>query len=119
MTFDAMSKIHIGVKIRDEINNSSFTITDFAKKINLTRDGVYKIFGKKTLSTDQLEKISEVLNHDFFQYYKPEINNQKQLLETTMIYEIKKLREVVSELSNKVEILISANRHYTDSNKKV
>jgi hypothetical protein len=69
-----MAKIHIGKKIRQVLDNSPFKIVAFAKKINLTRDGVYKIFEKETIATHQLQKISEVLNHDFFSYYQTELN---------------------------------------------
>jgi hypothetical protein len=69
-----MSKIHIGKKIREVLDKSHLTIVDFAKSINLTRDGAYKIFDKETIATDQLQKISAVLNHDFFSYYQKNLN---------------------------------------------
>lgn len=64
-----MSKIHIGKKIQDVVDNSSYTIVAFAKEIGLTRDGVYKIFKKESIDTEQLQKISKVLDHNFFSYY--------------------------------------------------
>ncbi|MBA2611650.1 MAG: hypothetical protein H0U95_06760 [Bacteroidetes bacterium] len=64
-----MTKVHIGKKIQEIVDNSGFTIVAFAKSINLTRDGVYKIFKKEAIDTTQLQKISEVLKHDFFNYY--------------------------------------------------
>ncbi len=69
-----MAKVHIGKRIREVLDKSHFTIVDFAKKINLTRNGAYKIFEKETIATDQLEKISKVLNHDFFSYYQNQLN---------------------------------------------
>jgi transcriptional regulator with XRE-family HTH domain len=69
-----MSKVHIGKKIREALNKSSMTVVEFAKKINLTRDGVYKILDKESVATDQLQKISEVLGHDFFAYYQTQLN---------------------------------------------
>ena len=65
-----MSKIHIGKKIQDVVDNSSYTIVAFAKEIGLTRDGVYKIFKKESIDTEQLQKISKVLDHNFFSYYE-------------------------------------------------
>ena len=67
-----MSKIHIGKKIQEAVNNSSMTVVSFASKINLTRDGVYKLFKKDTINILQLQKIGEVLQHNFFDYYTPE-----------------------------------------------
>lgn len=69
-----MAKVHIGKKIREVLDKSHYTIVDFAKKINLTRDGAYKIFEKESIASDQLEKISKVLNHDFFRYYQGNLN---------------------------------------------
>lgn len=68
--FTVMNKVHIGKKIQEALDNSSFTIVAFAKNIGLTRDGVYKIFKKESIDTEQLQKISKVLNHNFFQYYE-------------------------------------------------
>jgi len=69
-----MSKIHIGKKIKEVLDNSPMKATELAKRINLTRVGVYKIFEKDSISTEQLKKFSEVLNHDFFAYYQKELN---------------------------------------------
>lgn len=66
----ASLKIHIGKKIQDVVDDSSYTIVAFAKEIGLTRDGVYKIFKKESIDTEQLQKISKVLNHNFFSYYE-------------------------------------------------
>lgn len=69
-----MSKIHIGKKIKEVLDKSPMSMVDFAKKINLTRDGAYKMMEKETIATDQLQKISSVLNHDFFSYYQTKLN---------------------------------------------
>lgn len=69
-----MSKVHIGKKIKEVLDKSPMSAVDFAKKINLTRDGAYKIFDKESVATDQLQKISTVLNHDFFAYYQAKQN---------------------------------------------
>jgi hypothetical protein len=64
-----MSKIHIGRKIREVLDKSPLSVVDFAKKISITRDGAYKIFEKERINTALLQKISDVLEHDFFSYY--------------------------------------------------
>lgn len=66
-----MPKIHIGKKIKEVLDNSPVKAVELAKKINLTRVGLYKVFEKEAISTDQLQKISTALNHDFFAYYQP------------------------------------------------
>lgn len=64
-----MSDIHIGKKIREVLDKSHFSVVEFAKKISITRDGAYKIFEKERINTALLQKISDVLEHDFFAYY--------------------------------------------------
>lgn len=72
-----MSKIHIGKKIREVVDKSHFSIVEFAKRINLSRDGAYKIFAKEYIDTDQLKHISKVLKHDFFNYYSVDLMELK------------------------------------------
>lgn len=64
------AKIHIGKKIKEVLDKTPMSVVDFAKRINLTRNGAYKVFEKETIDTGQLQTISKVLNHDFFAYYE-------------------------------------------------
>lgn len=73
-----MSKVHIGKKIKEVVEKSHYSVSEFAKLINLTRDGAYKVFGKEIIDTDQLNKISRVLNHDFFKYFSQELSTVKE-----------------------------------------
>lgn len=66
----AKASIHIGKKIKEVLDKTPISVVDFAKSINLTRNGAYKVFEKETIDTGQLQVISKVLNHDFFQYYE-------------------------------------------------
>lgn len=73
-----MSKaiIHIGKKIKEVLDKTPLSVVDFAKKINLTRNGAYKVFEKETIDTGQLQTISKVLDHDFFNYYEQSASSQ-------------------------------------------
>ena len=73
-----MSKVHIGKKIKEVLDRSHYSVSDFAKLINLTRDGAYKVFNKEIIDTDQLNKISRVLNHDFFKYFSHDLSVIKE-----------------------------------------
>jgi hypothetical protein len=113
-----MAKLHIGKKIREVVDKSDFSIIEFAKHINLTRDGAYKIFAKDTIDTEQLRHISKVLHHDFFSYLsasvsnireidnpygfatKEELNKQGEVL-LMLVKEVKELREAVLPLVKK------------------
>jgi hypothetical protein len=73
-----MAQVHIGKKIKEALGESRFTVIEFAKKINRTRDVVYKIFAKESIDSALLKKISEVLEHDFFSYYSQSLPIMKE-----------------------------------------
>ncbi len=61
--------IHIGKKIKEELYKQGVSVTAFAKKINRSRNVVYDIFERESIDTDLLNKISRILNCDFFSLY--------------------------------------------------
>ena len=61
--------VHIGQKIKTVVEEKRFPINDFAIQINKSRTVVYNIFSRKTIDTGLLQKISIVLEHNFFSYY--------------------------------------------------
>jgi hypothetical protein len=63
--------VHIGKKIKQQLSVKKMSVPDFASKINTTRNNVYNIFVRQSIDTELLYKICVILNHDFFQYYKP------------------------------------------------
>jgi hypothetical protein len=74
--------IHIGKKIREEVDRQKIPVTTFAKKINRSRNVVYDIFERESIDTGLLNKIGKILNCDFFslysiqkEYTSPEIRN--------------------------------------------
>ena len=60
-----MKDIHIGSISRSKLEESPLSIAEFAERINRTRPTVYDIFNRKSIDTDLLIKISEVLDYDF------------------------------------------------------
>jgi transcriptional regulator with XRE-family HTH domain len=63
--------IHIGNKIKQVFTKKGMTVSEFGRRINKSRENVYSIFKRKTIDTGLLQKISDVLEYDFFQYYTP------------------------------------------------
>lgn len=61
--------LHIGREIEKIYENSGIKLSEFAKRINTSTRNVYSIFAREEIKTDQLLKISEVLNFDFFSLY--------------------------------------------------
>src|SRR5438128_1995342 len=76
-----MASIHIGEKIRQRAKELRIGPTELAKLINTSKQNLYGIFKRKSLDTELLNKISGVLNYNFFRYY---IDIEKILLEALM-----------------------------------
>lgn len=75
-----MRDIHIGTIIRRKLEESPLSIAEFAERINRTRPTVYDIFRRKSIDTDLLIRISEVLDYDFLR----EVYLQEEALEKRM-----------------------------------
>lgn len=54
--------MHIGEKIKDIIDSNEVNVTDFAKKINRSREYVYTIFKKEEMDTGLLKQIARALS---------------------------------------------------------
>jgi len=63
--------VQIGQKVQEVFESRKMKLSDFADQLGTVRQNVYRIFKKQDLDTGLLTKISEVLNHNFFQYYCP------------------------------------------------
>ena len=74
-----LKDIHIGKIIKQEMIEKSITIAELARRIDRERTTVYDIFGRKSIDTELLIKISNALDYDFHQVYFPE-RPQKALI---------------------------------------
>ena len=63
-----MEDLHIGEKIKKVLEFKGITVTEFAKRINKSRENIYSIFTRKTIDTGLLQSISNVLEYDFFMH---------------------------------------------------
>ena len=64
-----METVEIGQKIKEVFDNRNMKLTDFADELGTVRQNVYRIFKKRHVDTGLLLKISQVLHHNFFEYY--------------------------------------------------
>jgi hypothetical protein len=64
----------IGELIDNAFRKSQMTVEEFTKQIGYTRGNFYKIIKKNTLDIQLLKKISEVLNHNFFEDISKDLN---------------------------------------------
>ena len=72
-----MKDIHVGDIIKQKVEDSSMTVTEFAEKIHCERTTVYDIFERKSIDSELLFRISETLNFDFYNeiYLNKKTNN--------------------------------------------
>ena len=74
-------KVHIGSLVKIEVKHCGMTFTEFAKRIGIQKQNVErKVFKQQGLNTDLLIQISEILNFDFFKYFRSDTScNYSQL----------------------------------------
>ena len=76
--------MRIGNKIKEVLKERGLTVSEFARRINTSRENVYGIFRRQTIDTGLLLKINKVLRHDFFQYYSGDEPNVVK--ESSVVY---------------------------------
>lgn len=64
------SKIHIGQLVREQVRQQGRHITWFAVQMGCSRNNVYNIFQSEGIDTEQLMRISQILNYNFFAAYQ-------------------------------------------------
>lgn len=68
------TEMDIGPIIKARLKEKRITVVSFAEQLGSSRTNVYKIFNKHSIDTDDLFKISKILNVDFFKYYSEKFN---------------------------------------------
>jgi hypothetical protein len=96
-------QVHIGKVIKGIVREKQLDVTEFASKISYTRRNIYKIFGKSSIDTELLAKISKVLGQNlFFAYISDEEiikyrNNKVKSGE--LLTNLKEIKEEIAKLS--------------------
>lgn len=99
----AMKDIHIGKHIHTVFISKGLTVTEFAKRINKSRENIYHVFNRKSIDTDLLLKISEILEYDFFTLYISDSHDKKEI--EVLKNEIQLLKEINVLLKQKIIIV--------------
>ena len=97
-----MKQVNIGKQIKDVFDKKGFTVTEFARRINKSRENVYSIFKRKTIDTGLLTTISIILEYDFFKLYNLSNEDDKKELErlkaeNTLLWEVNNLLKTKSK----------------------
>lgn len=64
---------HVGSLIRAELSRQHQTVTWLAEKLGIQRTNCYRILGAQSVHTALLERLSVVMQHDFFAEYSKSI----------------------------------------------
>ena len=67
---------HIGELIKAQLRHQCQTNEWFARQLSCNIRTVSKIFRKQTIDTQQLMRISEILDFDFFKIYSDNFNSR-------------------------------------------
>lgn len=70
--------IHIGKLIREELRRQGRSVTWFARKLYCDRTNAYNIFRRRSIDTEMLLRISQILDCDFFTHYRQELDGEQQ-----------------------------------------
>ena len=71
--------MHIGEEIKKTLEEQGKTVVWFAQKLSCHRTNVYKIFSKSSIDTRELERISKILDTDFFALYSQQMDNSHKV----------------------------------------
>ncbi len=114
-----MEVVEIGQKIKEVFDSRNMKLTDFADELGTVRQNVYRIFKKRHVDTGLLQKISDVLDFNFFQFYvaSPDeredekvasIRNQSLEIQRQLDLskkEIEYLRRIIKLMEEKAELV--------------
>lgn len=97
--------IHIGKEIRDTVKRKKISISQLAEMINKSRPLVYDIFERESIDTGLLQKLSEVLEFNFFSYYQSGYSAEEPREEyQTFSTGIEELKKKLSEREHELDI---------------
>lgn len=69
-----LGPVTIGTIIRSKLKERRHTVVWFAEQLGCSRTNVYKIFAKPSIDTEELFKISKILDFDFFKAYSEKLS---------------------------------------------
>ena len=93
----------IGAIIKKAVKEHGMSVTEFAKRINISRENAYSIFRRKTIDSGLLIKISKILDIDFFGIISSQAFENMDLNERNHPYKKKKSSTTILSLRKKIE----------------
>lgn len=67
----------IGTMIKEELERQESSVSWLARKLSCDRSNVYRLFQKHSIDTALLQRLSVILNRDFFSELSMNFQNRK------------------------------------------
>jgi transcriptional regulator with XRE-family HTH domain len=101
-----MEDLHIGTEIRKRAKKQGMRTETMAKLLNVSTPNVYKIFERKSMDTDLLARVCEVLDFNFFTFYAKRFRTEMESDALDLCrMENSMLRDVLKEKDELYQIL--------------
>ncbi len=101
--------VHIGQLVESVFNERNITKSEFARKINTSRQNITTLFKRPDMDVKLLFTISQVLDYDFMKHFT--LNEDKILPETEVSIQLKlktdNLDELLSWISKSGDVNLS------------
>lgn len=81
-------KTHAGERVKEVLEASGMSVSEFARRLNCHRQNIYNIFKRKTIDVVLLQRISRVLEHDFVSEIYTSRQSSKIMLKFAVTVEI-------------------------------
>ena len=107
---------HIGKKIKEVLYQKGISVSEFAKSINRSRNVVYDIFERESIDTKLLQKISKVLDYNFFSTIVSSSTSLSTFQDRDASAGYKNLKNDFKMMQKDMEILKLQNEHLKKEN---
>jgi len=94
--------MNIGKKIKQVIVQKGMSTSEFARRLCTTTQNAHDIYKRTSIDTALLERIGEILEHDFFQYYINPASAPPKKKTTRVLVEIEIDAELKALLKNQI-----------------
>lgn len=68
--------MHIGKVLQQKLRDEGKTVVWLANELGCHRTNVYNLFEKYSIDTQLLQRLSVILNFNFFSLYEEEVNHK-------------------------------------------
>ncbi|MEF9427082.1 MAG: hypothetical protein L0956_07885 [Candidatus Mariimomonas ferrooxydans] len=92
---------------------SGMSVSELGRRVQTTRQNIYRIFERQSIDTDLLQRLGKALNHDFFSYYATPPHAEKAGYEgkgqKVLYKEVETLQRELADVTEKYEMLKRIN----------